>query len=246
MRIYSIILSVVLACTSFISAKPEKHLFLLSGQSNMRRMDPEISFIPAVAAEFGKKNVIIAKEAKGGQPIRRWYKKWEPLESDRSDEIGDLYAELMKKTKAATKNQKFATVTLVWMQGESDANKNNVGLYEESFNGLMTQIKEDLGIEELNFVIGRLSDCKMDIPEWIQMRELQMRMADESENGGWVNTDDLNTGKDHKGNDIVDDIHYSVTGYKTLGKRFAEKAIELINNKGEKKEKKKSEAKDPE
>ena len=47
-----------------------KHLFILSGQSNMARLKPENSFIPAVESKFGKENVIVVKHAKGGQPIR--------------------------------------------------------------------------------------------------------------------------------------------------------------------------------
>jgi hypothetical protein len=53
-----------------------KHLFILSGQSNMARLDPNEAFTPAMNQTFGKNNVIVVHDAKGGQPIRRWYKKW--------------------------------------------------------------------------------------------------------------------------------------------------------------------------
>ena len=42
-----------------------KHLFILSGQSNMDRLDPKVSFTPAVEAAFGKENVIVVKDSKG-------------------------------------------------------------------------------------------------------------------------------------------------------------------------------------
>ena len=51
------------------------HLFVLSGQSNMVRLNPNVSFTPAVKAAFGKDNAIVVKDAVGAQPIRRWYKK---------------------------------------------------------------------------------------------------------------------------------------------------------------------------
>ena len=57
-------------------ADDAKHLFILSGQSNMAGLRPEESFTPAVEAAFGKDHVIVVKDAQGGQPIRRWYKKW--------------------------------------------------------------------------------------------------------------------------------------------------------------------------
>jgi len=49
----------------------ERHLFVLSGQSNMVGMDPEVSFAPIVAREFGKDQVLVVKNAHSGQSIRR-------------------------------------------------------------------------------------------------------------------------------------------------------------------------------
>lgn len=60
----------------------EKHLFILSGQSNMARLDPNEAFTPAVNQAFGKDNVIVVHDAKGGQPIRRWYKKWKSANAE--------------------------------------------------------------------------------------------------------------------------------------------------------------------
>jgi len=52
-----------------------------------------------------------------------------------------------------------------------------------------------------------------------------------SARGAWVDTDDLNDGKNPQGKEIKNDLHYSVDGYKLLGQRFADKAIELITRK---------------
>ena len=77
----------IVACfiSALLASAPEsfadnegKHLFILSGQSNMARLDPSDSFTPTVIKEFGSDNVIVVKDAKGGQPIRRWYKNWKP------------------------------------------------------------------------------------------------------------------------------------------------------------------------
>ena len=37
--------------------KEGKHLFILSGQSNMLGLKPEESFTPTIEAQFGKENV---------------------------------------------------------------------------------------------------------------------------------------------------------------------------------------------
>jgi len=45
----------VLACVATVAQGAEggKHLFILSGQSNMVGMDPDVAFTPAVAEAFG-------------------------------------------------------------------------------------------------------------------------------------------------------------------------------------------------
>lgn len=115
--------AIVLAFTTTLAdaKEPGQHLFILSGQSNMAGLDPAISFTPTVTDAFGAENVIVVKDALGGQPIRRWYKKWQPAEGDSPKATGDLYDRLMKKVRAAIKDKKLASITFVWMQGERDA-----------------------------------------------------------------------------------------------------------------------------
>ena len=209
----------------------EKHLFILSGQSNMAGLKPEESFIPTVEKEFGKENVIVIKSAQGGQPIRRWFKEWKDAAGKQPAKNGDLYDVLMKKVKPAVQDQKLASVTFLWMQGERDAKEKHGTVYKASFNGILEQVKKDLGLEKLNFVIGRLSDYDMNnkkYPHWTMVRDVQVALAKESANGEWVDTDDLNDGKNRKGKSIKNDLHYSGEGYITFGKRLADKAIGLI------------------
>lgn len=207
------------------------HLFILSGQSNMAGLDPDLSFTPAVSKKFGAENIIVVKDAVGGQPIRRWYKDWTSRESDDPNQIGDLYDQLMSKTLPAIEGKKIQTVTFLWMQGERDARERLADVYIESFNGIIKQLERDLGRDDINIVIGRLSDFDMEnktYPHWTRLRELQVSFADSNSNAAWVDTDDLNTGVNKQGNPIKDDLHYSVSGYKLFGERLAENAIRLI------------------
>lgn len=209
----------------------EKHLFILSGQSNMAGLKPEESFIPTIEKEFGKENVIIIKDAQGGQPIRRWYKEWKDASGNKPEKNGDLYDRLIKKVNAAVNNQALKSVTFLWMQGERDAKEKHGEVYKASFLGLLNQLKKDLGVEKLNFVIGRLSDFDVGnkrYAHWDLLRKVQVELAEESPNGEWVDTDDLNDGKNRKGKEIKNDLHYSAEGYVTFGKRLAEKAISLV------------------
>ncbi len=212
-------------------AEPGKHLFILSGQSNMAGMKPQVSFTPTVVAAFGKEHVIVVKSAQGGQPIRKWYKEWTDSKGQKPTSSGERYEILMKQVDAATKGQAIKTVTFVWMQGERDAREGHGKVYEASLKGLLGQLAEDLQRKDINFVIGRLSDfgVKHKGPRsWKLIREVQVKVSDASPRGAWVDTDDLNDGLNKKGKQIKDDLHYSVKGYELLGKRFADKAIALI------------------
>lgn len=98
----------------------------------------------------------------------------------------------------------------------------------------MLQLSQDLNRDDVNFVIGRLSDFDMDnkryphYPHWTQIRDVQVKVAEDHPRGAWVDTDDLNDGKNRGGKDIKNDLHYSAEGYVIFGERLAEKAIGLI------------------
>ena len=199
------------------------HLLILSGQSNMAGLDPKISFTPAVKKGLAGDEVIIVKHARGGQPIRRWYKKWKPAKGDTPKADGRLYDQLLARVKKAVGSRKPDTVTFVWMQGERDAKERHGTVYKASLEGLLKQLSDDLGRSDVNFVIGRLSDIhagSKKVPHWDVVRKAQVAVANGSERGEWVNTDDLNGPRNG--------LHYTKEGYAKLGTRFAEKAIALI------------------
>ena len=228
------VLFVVLVLSVLTSCKQEnkgKHLFILSGQSNMAGLNPEESFTPTVENEFGKENVIVVKFAQGGQPIRRWYRDWKPPHGTVPEYKSDLYDSLMIRVNNKIINEKIATVTFVWMQGERDAREEFAAVYEQSLAGLYAQLSEDLNRDDINFVIGRLSDFDMKnerYPHWTRVRDIQVKVAESDSRFAWINTDDLNDGVNRAGKEIQNDLHMSAQGYKIMGKRFADKAIELI------------------
>ena len=214
------------ASLSTVNAEEGKHLFILSGQSNMAGLKAENSFIPAVKAEFGNDQVIVVKDAQSGCPIRRWHKAWKPASDVKvasKKPHGDLYDRLMKKVRPAIDGQTLKSVTFIWMQGERDAKEKHGEVYARSFVGLMDQVKKDLKRDDVNFVIGRISDFDMNdkkYPHWTKVRKAQVKVAESDPRGSWVDTDDFN-GKRNG-------LHYNAAGYTQLGKRFAEEAISLV------------------
>ncbi|MCC4212003.1 sialate O-acetylesterase [Leeuwenhoekiella parthenopeia] len=232
-RNFLVLLGLIIFFASFQEKDREKHLFILSGQSNMELLQPNESFIPILSKRFGKKSITVVKFAKGTQPIRKWYRDWKPLEGKEPKADPILYDSLMIRVSQSINREDFSTVTFVWMQGERDAHESLGNVYEKSLLGLYQQLSNDLNRNDVNFIIGRLSDCgltKKGWPDWSMIREIQVKVAESHPRFGWINTDDLNEGVNRKGEIIQNDIHMSRTGYIVMGERFARKAIELIES----------------
>jgi hypothetical protein len=197
----------------------------------MVRMNESKTFITVLENEFGKDNIIVVKDALGSQSIQRWYKNWKSPRGEVPEQRGDLYDRLMQKVTNSITNQKIATVTFIWMQGERDARMQWSDIYEESLLGLYDQLSEDLKRDDINFIIGRLNDFDMNNekwPDWTKIRAIQVKVGESNALFSWVNTDDLNDGLNSEGKIIYNDLHMSEKGYDTLGLRFAKNAIRLI------------------
>ena len=223
-----LVVGTLFACSGQESGK---HLFILSGQSNMVGMRPAESFAPKVEAALGKDRVIIVKSAYGGQPIRRWYRDWRPATGNEPQAQPDLFDSLMLKVHGAIGDENIASITFVWMQGERDARESLGEVYERSLLGLHEQLCDELSRPDINMVIGRLSDFDMQnerYPHWTMVREAQVSVSDASPRFAWVDTDDLNDGTNRQGKSITNDLHLSAEGYKALGERFALQSLELI------------------
>jgi hypothetical protein len=221
----------VLACYGFLNAEVSgKHLFILSGQSNMARFKPALWFTPGINEELGADNIIVSFHAQGGQPISKWYKEWKSGKGETDPDAGKIYDAMMDATKAKMEGEKIRSVTFVWMQGEADSKAQNSDVYLASLNGLKKQLEQDLKRTDINFIIGRLSDSgffrrrdkkRVENLHWEEIRKAQQSFADASQRAVWIDTDDLNGGKNA--------LHLiKPDGYSTLGKRYVEAAKKLI------------------
>ena len=230
---YIVIISLIAGFGLLKAEASGKHLFILSGQSNMARFKPALWFTPGISKEFGTDNVIVSFHAQGGQPISKWYKKWKSTKGDTDPNPGKIYDDLIGATKAKIDGEKIRTVTFIWMQGEADAKAKNSEVYLASLNGLKKQLEEDLQRTDINFVIGRLSDSgvfrrrdkkRVENPDWNRIRDAQEAFANSIERAVWIDTDDLNGDKN--------ELHLiKPSGYETLGKRYVDAALKLIEGK---------------
>lgn len=200
----------------------------------MREPLPE-AFTGCVVSVFGEDKVIVATEAHPSQPIKLWYKNWKPpagMVDPQPDQNGNLYERLLGKVRRAVQKEALQSVTFIWMQGEADAGSGWGGVYEASFYGLLEQLKQDLGIEEIHFVVGRINDFGLDpgkSTERERVREIQVKLGEENANGAWIDTDDLNRGVNPWGGYSLCDGHFPPPAYRIMGKRFARAACRLID-----------------
>lgn len=203
---------------------PKTRLFILSGQSNMARLDPKLSFTPTLKNAFPNDQIVIIKDAMGGQAIRRWYKKSVPERGESSASIGTLYDRLLLKVKAVVAKNHFDSVVFVWMQGERDAVEHHGDQYALQLRGLIDQLKQDIGRDDLYVVVGRLGDFGLKRPriksDWEKVRNAQMQVVDTIGHAAWVDTDDFNGENDA--------LHYTHDGYINFGKKLAQTAISLL------------------
>lgn len=223
---------VMVSIASVKGANDGKDLFILSGQSNMARLDPQISFIPSLENALGKDKFITVKYAIGGQPIIKWIKKANDPTNNQDAE--KLYTPLAKAIKKAIDGEKIKSVTFLWMQGEKDTrNLDDIKRYEERFNILLEQLKEDFNFKEINVVIGRLSDAGVNNKtSWNAMRQIQEKLVNTLPKARIVNTDDLNDGLQNNNGqtrEVQNDIHYSIEGYKIFGERLSSAALQMLD-----------------
>ena len=115
------------------------------------------------------------------------------------------------------------------MQGERDANGGAQAAYKKSLQQLIANLRRDLDRPDMNIVIGRIGDYKIDDPEsgCVAVRKIQREIVDEDAHGAWVDVDDLNDREvDGK---IVSAVHYNrPEGYVILGERFARQGYALV------------------
>ena len=232
-----IFLSVLSCGLSATLKKSGNHLFVLSGQSNMTG-GLKAGFDKTVEDTFGKDKVVVVHHSKSGRGIRFWDKDYEFPEnykfpgkgvpSERTKlQHGQEYGPLIEKAREAYDGKPFDTITFVWMQGESDGKRGLGPAYEKSFLRLLGRLKTDLGRKDVAFVIGRINDSYVSDPNWKAMRDVQVKLAQDAEDGEWIDTDDLSE-PEHG-------VHFPKENYPKLGQRFAEKVIELIRKKYESK-----------
>ena len=231
-RLTSLCVPFLLVCAAAAAEDKPLHFFILSGQSNMAGMNPQLGFVPEAERLFPDAEVAFIKVASGGKPIRMWVEEWNEIAArhklDSRIEKTTYYQPILEQTRKALGDRRPASVTFCWMQGERDAKEKLSPAYADALRQLVANLRRDLERPDLQFVIGRLSDFGPESnTEWQAVRRAQVEVAETDPRGAWVDCDDLNN-KTKRGKE-VDDLHYTREGYELLGRRYARQAKALVD-----------------
>lgn len=148
--------------------------------------------------------------AVGGTPLRRWVKG------------GDLYENALSRAKMAAKTGVISGV--LWHQGEAETSKlENAETYEMRLTNMFKDLRADLGMPDLPFVVGQLGDFLALTPDKYPHAET-VRAAIKHIPAALSQTGYADAGGlEHKG----DKLHFSAAAQRELGRRYAQAMLEL-------------------
>lgn len=168
----------------------------------MQKLGPGYTFASEMAKANNGKPIGLVVNAKGGTNIA----EWAPGEL--------LYTEAVKQAKMA---MKYGTLKgIVWHQGEANASKPE--LYPEKIKNLIESLRTDLGLPNLPFVAGQLSEDK---PTRHDFNEMILNLPELVPYTGVATTEETNT---------IDSTHFDSASQRLLGKRYAAEMLKLVEN----------------
>lgn len=239
--------------------KEKFHIFLLMGQSNMaggipgkELTDEDKTPVPGIVIRRGKGWIPAAhpihlggkKNGFGlGLPFAKEYKNRHPSVTvglvpcasggkriDLLRKGSNLYRAAMGKSKLASEQGTIKGV--LWHQGESDTvNDERVDSYEAKLHQLIADVRADLGVKNLPFIVGNLGELygvgenpKPDPGKVARVKKIKgilQSLPNKVEHTGFV---------DSNGLDYCDRpkcTHFNKEGYIILGRRYARAHHEL-------------------
>ena len=246
----------VTAATNSVSLpkKENFHLFLLVGQSNMAgrgylededkvapprvlTLDREGKWVPAVdpihfdkagagvgpGRTFGiamaehDTNVTIGLIpcGAGGSPISTWEpgQAWEQTH-------GHPYDDAVKRARIAMESGVLKGI--LWHQGEGDSTPARAAVYEEKLHALIKRLRTDLDSPEVPFIAGQLG--RFPGAPWNAAKE-KVNQAHETlpqkvPHTAFASSESLTDRGDH--------LHFDAKSARTLGRRYAEAYLKLV------------------
>ena len=184
-------------------------------QPNLRNIyffGPEVTFGRAIADAQPGENIALIKYSLGATNL---WEEWRSPNTGRGP-AGPQYVAFMNTVTDALvsleANYEPEIMGMIWMQGESDCSIESRALaYEQNLTYFIESVRWHVGVPNLPFVIGQISEA----PVWIYgdiVRQAQLNVSETVPYTSVFSTSDLT---------MCDPYHYDAAGQITLGSRFA-------------------------
>jgi hypothetical protein len=182
--------------------------------SDSGKFGPEITFGWDMFDSLPDNNIVLVKYAVSGTTL---WNDWRATD-------GVEYVNFINKVNNALSSVDEPEIMgMIWMQGEFDAYPPTSTLsyaqaYEQNLTDFIESIRSDLGLPDMPFVIGQISES----PVWTWgdiVRQDQLNVSRTVPNTSLVVTSDLGI--------LADGMHYNASGTMTLGSRFADATLDL-------------------
>jgi hypothetical protein len=149
-------------------------------------------------------SVLIIPTAVGGSSISQWL-------GDSVFRNVKLFSNFLSKIEIGKQNGIIKGI--LWHQGESDANKNNIPLHKQRLHLLFSKFRAEIGNNELPVLLGELGSFSNNPADFNLINKAIHDYVAEDKNSRVISTKDLKDKGDH--------LHFDSEGQRTMGKRFA-------------------------
>lgn len=170
----------------------------------------------AFSAEMYKHNgreILIVMNAKGGTHLSEWV------------EGTEFFSEAVRRGK---EGMKYGTLKgILWHQGCGDCSPENRDTYLKRLAPMVKALRRELGVgEEVPFIAGELAYWR---PSSVTFNQMLHGITEAIPNSAWVSAEGCGPLKPETLNTGNPDPHFSRDGQLLLGKRYAEKLIEITS-----------------
>jgi hypothetical protein len=176
---------------------------------------PGMAFAQAIRNKYPERVIGLIPCAVGGSGIDDW------VSGVKHDQTGIYaYDAMIERVRLAKKAGKLKGI--LWHQGESDSFPEKSKLYEAKLTAFFKKLRKEIGARKTPLILGTLGDFYIDKnPEAEKINNIISEYASKNKNVYVVSSAGLP--------DLGDKTHFNTESARELGKRYAEKMIEIKN-----------------
>lgn len=193
-----------------IIAKEPLHFYEIS--TKMTGLDCGLSFGKSILEHIPDSvSVLLIPTAVGGSSISQWL----------NDSIHRDVKLLTNFKEKVALGKKYGEIKgILWHQGESDANSDNIPYYTNRLSKLISEFRQIIQNEKLPIFIAELGSYSNSNTMWQRINEQIRTYIQSDANAMLIKTHDLKEKGDH--------VHFNSEAQRTIGQRFANEFIKSL------------------